>query len=130
MNLTGKIIMPRIRTVKPDFWTDEALTECSLSARLMFIGMFNFSDDNGNMQRSSKQLKMKIFPADDIDCEKLLGELITHGLVSEYSVSDKKYIHIKGFKVHQVINRPSKTKIPDKHSRSDHGVSDLSLIHI
>lgn len=104
--------MARIRTVKPELWTDERLTECSLSARLMFIGMLNFADDNGNMEYSAKRLKMQIFPADSIDTQPLLNELFAHGMLIEYSVSDEKYIHIKGFRKHQVINRPSATKIP------------------
>ena len=104
--------MARIRTIKPDFWTDETLTECSLSARLLFIGSWNFADDNGNLEHSAKQLKMKIFPADDIKVTPLLNELVAHGLLIEYSVSDKKYLHIRGFLKHQVINRPSKSNIP------------------
>jgi hypothetical protein len=117
--------MARIRTIKPDFWTDEALTECSLSARLLFIGSWNFADDNGNMNYSAKQLKMKIFPADDIDCQPLINELIAHGLLREYSVNDCKYLNIKGFSNHQVINRPTKSSIPvfqfNDDSRSAHG---------
>ena len=104
--------MPRIRTIKPDFWTDETITECSLSARLLFIGTWNFADDNGNIEASAKQLKMKIFPDDNIKIASLLGELISHGLLTEYSLNGCKYLHIKGFKKHQVINRPSKTNIP------------------
>lgn len=118
--------MARIRTIKPDFWTDETLTECSLSARLLFIGTFNFADDNGNLEASAKQLKMKVFPADNIDCAPLLDELIAQGLLIEYSVSGVKYLNIKGFKKHQVINRPSKTNIPDinmnDNSVNTHGV--------
>ena len=104
--------MARIRTVKPEFWTDEKLTECSLSARLLFIGMLNFSDDNGNQPYSAKRLKMQVFPSDSIDAQPLIDELLTHGVVIEYSVNSEKYLHIKGFKKHQVINRPSATKIP------------------
>lgn len=104
--------MARIRTIKPDFWTDEKLTECSLSARLLFIGTWNFSDDNGNLQASAKKLKMQIFPADNIDCQPLLDELITHGLIIEYSVNGEKFLHIKNFNKHQVINRPSNSNIP------------------
>lgn len=104
--------MARIRTIKPDFWTDEKLTECSLSARLLFIGTWNFADDNGNLQASAKKLKMQIFPADNIDCEPLLNELIAHGVLIEYSVNNENFLHIKGFKKHQVVNRPSSTKIP------------------
>lgn len=104
--------MARIRTIKPEFWTDDAITECSLSARLLFIGTWNFADDGGNLDRSAKQIKVRVFPIDDIDCEPLLSELVTHGLLIEYSVSDKKYLHIPGFIEHQVINRPSKPSCP------------------
>ena len=104
--------MARIRTIKPEFWTDERLSECSVSARLLFIGMLNFSDDNGNQGYSSKRLKMQIFPADMIETQPLINELLTQGVLIEYSVSGEKYLHIKGFRTHQVINRPSTTKIP------------------
>ena len=104
--------MARIRTIKPDFWTDEKLTECSMSARLFFVGTWNFADDNGNLVRSAKKLKMQIFPADMLDCEPLIQELLEIGVIVEYVVGADKYLHIKGFKKHQVINRPSKSSIP------------------
>ncbi|CAL62423.1 Hypothetical protein HEAR2292 [Herminiimonas arsenicoxydans] len=104
--------MARIRTIKPDFWTDEKLTECSMSARLFFIGMWNFADDNGNLTRSAKKMKMQIFPAESCDCEELIQELMAIGVLVEYSVDGDKYMHIKGFTKHQVINRPSNSSIP------------------
>lgn len=109
--------------MKPEFWVDEKLTECSLSARLLFIGSFNFADDNGNMVASAKRLKMQVFPADSIDVQPLVDELIAHGLLIEYSVNGKKYWHIKGFKKHQKINRPSNSDIPQPQL-SEGSVSD------
>lgn len=105
--------MARIRTIKPEFWTDEKLTECSLSARLLFIGTWNFADDAGNLDRSAKQIKARVFPIDNIDCEPLIQELIAQGLLIEYAVNDKKYLHIQGFAKHQLINRPSKPSCPE-----------------
>lgn len=104
--------MARIRTIKPDFWTDEKLTDCSLSARLLFIGTWNFADDSGNLDRSHKQIKARVFPLDNIECEPLILELIAQGLLIEYSVEGKLYLHIKGFEKHQLINRPSKPTCP------------------
>jgi hypothetical protein len=104
--------MARIRTIKPEIWTDEKFTECSVSARLLFIGLLNFADDNGNLVYSAKRFKMQILPADAIDCQPLIIDLITHGLLMDYSVSEINYLHIIGFTKHQVINRPSKTSIP------------------
>jgi len=104
--------MARIRTIKPEFWTSESVVECSCSARLLLIGMLNFADDYGNLVNSPKRLKMQIFPADIIDTALLLDELIKHGLVIPYVVDGEKYLNIKGFRKHQVINKPSKSKIP------------------
>lgn len=121
--------MARIRTIKPEFWTDDKLTDCSLSARLLFIGTWNFADDAGNLDRSAKQIKARIFPVDNIDCEPLLRELIAQGLLIEYSVSDKKYLHIQGFKKHQVINRPSAPTCPayDESLNSNAVLTEHSL---
>jgi hypothetical protein len=102
----------RIRTIKPEFWSDERVGECSVSARLLLIASLNFSDDHGGLDRSAKQLKAQAFPYDDIDCEPLVRELIKVGLFIEYSVNGKKYLHIKGFRKHQKVEKPAKPRIP------------------
>jgi len=125
--------MARIRTVKPEFWTDEKVVECSIPARLLFIGLFNFANDLGCLERSPKRIKMQIFPADSIDCEPLICELITHGLLTEYSVNGSDYLCIKGFSKHQKINRPSATKIPsplaltEPEGKNEGGISEGSV---
>ncbi|KAA5935351.1 hypothetical protein F3I27_23195 [Pantoea sp. Bo_2] len=120
-------MMARIRTIKPEFWTDEKVVECSFEARLMFIGMFNFADDKGNLVRSPKRIKMQIFPADMIDCEPLIKELSCVGLLREYSVNGVDYIHIEGFSKHQKINRPSATTIPAPGVLNDDSVKESGL---
>jgi hypothetical protein len=104
--------MARIRSIKPDFWSDEKLTECSMAARLFFIGTWNFADDSGNLVYSTKKLKMQIFPGEEIDCQPLIDELLAKGVMQEYEVAGKAYLHISGFRDHQVINKPSKSAIP------------------
>lgn len=104
--------MARIRTVKPDYWTDERVGECSVSARLLFIACWNFADDHGGLDRSAKQLKAQAFPYDAIDCEPLVQELLDAGLLVEYAVDGKKYLHIKGFRKHQKVEKPAKPRVP------------------
>lgn len=104
--------MARIRTIKPDFWTDETLGECSPSARLLFIGTWNFADDHGNLERSAKQLRAQVFPYDLVDAEPLVQELLNAGLLVEYEADGKKYLHIKGFSAHQKIENRSKPRHP------------------
>jgi hypothetical protein len=101
--------MSRIRTIKPEFWTSEQIVECSTTARLLFIGMWNFADDAGNMPASLKTLKMQIFPGDDFNLAEIGGwvsELVNNKLVIVYSVEGKEFWHITGWK-HQKIERPS-----------------------
>lgn len=101
--------MARIRTIKPEFWTSEQIVECSPIARLLFIGMWNFCDDGGNHPASHKTLKMQIFPGDDISAsqiESYISELLSNGLLSEYTAEGRKYWHVTGWR-HQKIDRPS-----------------------
>lgn len=106
--------MARIRTIKPEFWTNEQITECSLNARLLFIGLWNFCDDAGRMPLKLDQIKMKIFPGDDIDSatvQGMLGELSVNGLIETYFVADQEYLQVTGWH-HQKINRPQKPRFP------------------
>jgi len=101
--------MARIRTVKPEFWTSEQVAECSTTTRLLFIGMWNFCDDGGNHPASLKQLKMQIFPSDDIsvaDIGVMVNELITNELIDKYEANGKQYWHVLGWH-HQKIDKPN-----------------------
>ncbi len=74
--------MAKIRGVKPEYWTDEAIVELSIPARLLFIGLWNYACDNGHLDDKPKQIKMRLFPADDIDVDLLLSELEEHGRIT------------------------------------------------
>lgn len=104
--------MGRIRTIKPEFFTDEKLGECSTSARLLFVGTFCVADDQGNLERSSQQLKNQIFPQDSFSVEPLIQELLAQELLVEYEEDGKRFLHIKNFLRHQKIDRPSKPRLP------------------
>lgn len=101
--------MSRIRTIKPEFWSSEQIISCSPMARLLFIGLWNFSDDGGIHPASCISAKAQVFPADNIDLEnirKLIDELISNELLFEYQVDKKKYWAITGWNSHQKIDRP------------------------
>jgi hypothetical protein len=102
--------MPRIRTVKPEFWTSEQVMELSATARLAFIGMWNFCDDGGVHVASLKTLKAEIFPADDIateDIRRMIDELVANGLVLEYTAEGREFWKVTGWEKHQKIDRPN-----------------------
>ena len=119
--------MARIRTVKPDFWTDERIGQCSPLARLLFIASWNFADDHGGIGRSAKQLKAQAFPYDALDCEPLIQELLDTGLLVEYAVEGKTYLHIKGFRKHQRQDNVAAPRFPVYREESRVLASDREI---
>lgn len=108
--------MARIRTIKPEFWTSEQITECSPNARLLFIGLWTFADDNGVHPASVKRLKMEVFPSDDFtqaDIADLVDELTAAGLLKPYTVDGEGFWQVTGWH-HQKIDQPTfKHPLPD-----------------
>ncbi len=102
--------MSRIRTIRPEFWTSEQVMCCSPIARLLFIGLWNFSDDHGVHPASVKRIKAEVFPSDSFTFEQVkewIGELIDNQLVSEYSIEGKSYWMVTGWTKHQRIDKPT-----------------------
>lgn len=109
--------MARIRTVKPEFWTSEQIVQCSPNARLLFIGLMNFADDNGVHPDKPMRIKMQVFPGDTFghdDIDAMLKELDAAGLLTRYKADGDYYLLITGFTKHQKIDQPSyKYPLPD-----------------
>lgn len=106
--------MARIRTIKPDFWTNEKILGIKPLTRLLFIGMWNFADDFGRMVFSPVSIKAKIFPNDPIssdDVRAMLNEICSADLMVIYSASGKEYLEITGWD-HQRIDKRQPSKIP------------------
>jgi len=108
--------MPRIRTIKPDFFKDDDLAELPFQHRLLFAGLWTQADRAGRLENRPKRLKAEIFPYDNLDVEKLLSKLEHPQLscrpqkqfISRYEVNGEKYIEIIGFLEHQ---RPHHTEL-------------------
>jgi hypothetical protein len=101
--------MARIRSIKPDFWASEQVMDCSTTARLLFIGLWNFCDDDGNHSLNLKTIKAEIFPGDDIELDtvrRLLVELSENSLIVFYTFENKDFLHVTGWH-HQKIEKPS-----------------------
>ena len=93
--------MARMRTIKPEFWTDDKVVELSLLGRLLFIGLWNFADDDGYIENSPKRIKRLIFPDQDIDVSVGLQELITAGFLCVCDSDQGELLKICQFGEHQ-----------------------------
>jgi len=104
----------RIRTIKPDFWTDGNMVKLSPFARLLYIGIWNFTlCDHGHVADDAMKLKLQVLPMDDVDIDALLKEIMDQGRVTRVIAGDERtYLHVKRFEDHQKIDPRWKTRCP------------------
>ena len=108
--------MARQRMIKPEFFDSESLAECSVAARLAFIGLWVEADDYGRLKAQFTRLRKRIFPYDNISARKftaIIEELESVGCIEGYEVDGEKYISIPNFSVYQYVKKPSRSTIPE-----------------
>lgn len=100
--------MARKRMIDPDFWIDEEIAQLPFEGRLLYIGLWNFADDQGVIPYKPNQIRAQIFPYDsDVDVRALLDMLIDMGKLAAYEVKGASYLHIRNFMRHQSVKKPS-----------------------
>jgi hypothetical protein len=99
--LAGGLTLPKIRGVRPEFWTDEDIVDLSIPARLLFIGLWNYACDNGHLDDKPKQIKMRLLPGDDVSVAELLRELHASGRIERAD----GYITVPNLAKHQKPDR-------------------------
>lgn len=102
--------MARMRMIKPKFWEDTKIGKLSRDARLLYIALWNFSDDLGVVIGNSVWLKTRIFPYDQMQIqqfEKLITDLAINGFIYLFSYQGEEFIYLPNFARHQTINRPN-----------------------
>lgn len=114
--------MARIRSIKPQFWTDEKTGTLSHFGKCLFLGLLGESDDYGVLRWAPTEWRAKIFPYDShtttgVVEKALVEELLPRGLLVMFSLEDDdgelvQYAFIKNFQRHQVINKPSSPLLP------------------
>jgi hypothetical protein len=102
--------MPRIRSLKPDFFKDEDLAELQYWQRLLFAGLWCLADKDGRLQDRPRRIKSELFPYDDkININSGLDALASPKLHSpkhppfivRYEVDGERYIQILSWQLHQ-----------------------------
>lgn len=99
--------MSRIRSTHPQQWTDEDFVCLSFPARLLAIAVRNECDDKGIFEWKPRKLKMRLFPADNIEVEELLTELVENDQCIRYEVDGKPYGAVRNFRKYQRPKKPN-----------------------
>lgn len=99
--------MPRIRTIKPEFWADEKLGPMEAITRLVFLALISLADDAGRLLDSVKQLDGEIFAYTSESCRRSLDELSASGRIRRgETASGQKVIQLVNWR-HQKIDKPN-----------------------
>lgn len=106
--------MARIRSIKPEFWTDSVIVALSPMARLLYIGMWNFAlCDHGHLENDPIRLKLQVLPMDSIDIGSLLDELLDSNRINLIRTkSGDSYLHIPSMKRNQKGDPRWKSRCP------------------
>lgn len=105
--------MARIRTIKPDFFTDAKITSLTPLARLFYVSLWCEADREGRFEWDPETLKTRYVPRDKCDVGKLADELTAKGRLKFYKVGDKVFCWLPTFAKNQVINnREAPSSIP------------------
>lgn len=106
--------MARIRSLKPEFFTDADLTELSPLHRLLFAGLWCQADREGKVEDKPRELKVHILPFDDCNVDAMLWDLARAGRIvryeAEYEGRVRNWILIPHLGRHQKFHKEEKPK--------------------
>lgn len=107
----------RIRTIKPEFWSSLTVAALPVPARLTFVGLWNYADDEGRGILDPRLIKAAIWPLDDgVSTAKVqshLELLTTAKLITVYSDGSRTYFSVNGWGEHQSISKPRPSLFPE-----------------
>jgi|SRR5215471_10941261 len=105
--------MPRIRTIKPEFWSDEKLAPLPPVTRLVYVGLWSLADDAGRLVDNVKAIDGYLFPETDDSSGESLETLVRLSRITRYMAPNgQKLIQIVNFPRHQKIQHPSAYTLP------------------
>lgn len=93
--------MARARNIKPGFFTNDVLAECSALARILFQGLWCHADREGRLEDRPRKLKAEILPYDECNIEELLSQLQIRGFIIRYQHGSERFIQVVNFCKHQ-----------------------------
>ena len=115
--------MARNRIIKPEFWADAKVGRLSFGARLLYIAMWNFSDDYGTISASPRRLLGEAFENDEsVTLENVIGwlkEIESQGMIRKYTAKDKDWYEIPKFNDHQKGFNKSARRNPECNNKKD-----------
>ncbi len=106
--------MARIRTIKPEFWTNSTTGQLSGDATKLYLGLHNHSDDYGVIRYDEAEFRARILPyarAGAVtkavhELEEAGSDENPFGLVVVFRAGRKRYLWLSYFTKHQKVDKP------------------------
>lgn len=115
--------MPRIRSIHPGLFTDEAFVSVSDAAQIFYIGLLTEADDQGVFEWKPVTLKMRLRPASLSPVDGLLAELEEVQRIVHYEIAGRQYGAIRNFRKFQRPKSPNALHPITEHIRIYVGLS-------
>jgi len=124
--------MARIRSIKPEFFTSLTIADLPLSARLTFIGLWTYVDDNGVGPADPRLIRAAIWPLEEAPdilqrTREDLRSLQEARLITLYEASGRPLVYVNSWDEHQKVSHPRKPRFATPHDLphvSDQDTSD------
>lgn len=117
--------MARARNIKPGFFTNDLLAELPFETRLLFIGLWTVADREGRLEDRPKKIKMEVFPADDVNVDDALCQLVRSGFITRYTHENTHIIQVVNFTKHQ---RPHSNEVASTLPAADESTSNDAVL--
>jgi hypothetical protein len=119
--------MPRARSLKPGFFTNEHLGALPPECRLLFQGLWTQADRAGRLEDRPARLKVMVCPFDAIDVDAALTSLEQAGFIRRYVVNGIHLIAISTWSKHQRPHpREPKSELPPPPDHVETGAKTQS----
>ena len=140
--------MPRIRSIRPEFWTRRKLAAAAPAVRLVMVGVIQLADDEGRLEGDTVILRSQLFPAGGVtqaEFDRAVELLAALGEIVRYAVDDAPFIAIPGWQdrkswQYQQISHPQHSRLPDpppakarktpEPSKDDTGIQQIGRAHV
>lgn len=119
----------RIRTIKPEWLTDEFTALASDAARVATVALILLADDFGNGRANETMLGSQIFPGDPGKIPGVLRELRKMGFLELYEVRGQRYYSIRNWRKHQRVDKPGNPRVPPPSEASENFPGSPANVH-
>ena len=117
----------RIRTLKPEFFSDGKVCTLPVQTRFLMVGLISLADDEGRMRAEPVSVAAAVFgpelsrePLETLaNVSRGLQELSRLGIVDLYEVDGERYAALRNWARHQRVDKPTRSRFPAPESASE-----------